>query len=107
MGGRNVKAPVKTTEKIIKFHNIKKCTVFQNNENLDAHIAATGFPYAFETAIKFTGGPVRPRALGFDPHNTRIQGWCWDNLLEFSEKDILLSNSPDFNPLKSVLYNCK
>ncbi len=72
MGGRNVKAPVKTTEKIIKFHNIKKCTVFQNNENLDAHIAATGFPYAFETAIKFTGGPVRPRASGFDPHCSEL-----------------------------------
>ncbi len=36
----------------MKFHNIKKCTVYQNNENLNAQIAATGFPYDFEATGK-------------------------------------------------------
>ncbi len=42
----------RTTEKIMKCQNIKKCTVFQNNENLEAHIAATGFPYDILTGRK-------------------------------------------------------
>ncbi len=36
----------------MNLHNIKKCTVFQNNQNLAAHIAATGFPYDFQAARK-------------------------------------------------------
>ena len=29
---------------------------------------------------------------------------CWDNLLEASEKDILLSSSPEFNPLDKIVW---
>jgi hypothetical protein len=35
----------------MKFH-IKKCTVYQNNENSNANNAATGFPCDFEAARK-------------------------------------------------------
>jgi hypothetical protein len=41
----------------MKFHNIKKCTVCQKNENSNAHIAATGFPYDFEAARKVQKKP--------------------------------------------------
>jgi hypothetical protein len=45
-----------------------------------------------------------PRVLSFSPQNTRIQGWCWDNLLEVSEKDNLVSSSPDLNPLDKIVW---
>jgi hypothetical protein len=45
-----------------------------------------------------------PKVLCFSPKNTRIHGWCWDNLLEASEKDILLFSSPEFNPLDKIVW---
>jgi hypothetical protein len=53
---------------------------------------------------KFIRSPVMPKVLCFSPKNTRIHGWCWDNLLEASEKDILLSSSPEFNPLDKIVW---
>ncbi len=53
---------------------------------------------------KFTRGPVMPGALCFSPLNKSIQGWYWDNLLECSEKDILLSSSPHFNPMDKIVW---
>ncbi len=53
---------------------------------------------------KFMRSPVMPKVLCFSPKNTRIHGWCWDNLLEASEKNILLSSSPEFNPLDKIVW---
>jgi hypothetical protein len=72
--------------------------------NLDAHIAATGFPYDFRQPGNFIRSPVMPKVLCFSPKNTRIHGWCWDNLLEASEKDIFLSSSPEFNLLDKTVW---
>jgi hypothetical protein len=45
----------------IKFHNIKKCTVYQNNENLNAHIAATVSLMILRQPGKFIRSQVMPR----------------------------------------------
>jgi hypothetical protein len=57
----------------------------------------------FRQPGKFTRYLVMPRMLCLSPQNTRIQGWCWDNLLEVPEKDILVSSSPDLNPLDKIV----
>ncbi len=53
---------------------------------------------------KFIRSQVMPKVLCFSPKKTRIHGWCWDNLLEASEKDILLSSSPEFNPMDKIVW---
>jgi hypothetical protein len=79
----------------MKLHNIKKCTVFQNNQKLDAQITATGFPYENQAARKVHKVPSDAKGAVLQPKTHKDPGLVLDNLLEVSEKDILVSSSPD------------